>query len=547
MCMKNIFRNSFLMVSAVLLVTGCKKLDLAPSDRYTELTFWQSDMNVNNFLTNVYSNLYSSDRVIFNDAMSDNAHSKTAVSTQVDAIASGNFTIALERFRNEWSFYYQGIKKANIFLDNVDKNTTLPEATRNRMKGEARFIRAWHHFNLMKWWGDVPVLRSDISEDEAKEITRSPRAEVLQFVLDELDAAAAVLPNNTQYAAADRGRITKGAALALKARALLYEGNRMADVVTVCEQLMNDPLNGTFALAGNYNDLFSNANVNKNTNESILALQYVPQLRTWGENIDLVPISIGARTNNLSPTQELVNDYIMLNGKTINESGSGYDENNPYANRDPRLEATIVYDRYNWNEGGSPDQVIYIKPGSTPNGQNAANEYSAAGQGTSTGYYVRKFWDPSNPPGFNSGLNLHLIRWAEVLLMYAEAKASLGQMTEEVWNKTIRPLRERAGFTEASALNFPTSGDMMQIVRRERRAELALEGFRIDDIRRWRIAENVLNGYAHGARFGDPSVDNGYIRAQLRAFDPGKHYLWPIPPNERARNTNLTQNNGYEQ
>jgi hypothetical protein len=236
----------------------------------------------------------------------------------------------------------------------------------------------------------------------------------------------------------------------------------------------------------------------------------------------------------------------MLNGKAISEPGSGYDENNPYANRDPRLRATIVYDRYNWNEGGSTAQTIYIKPGSTPQGQSAANEYSAAGQGTATGYYVRKFWDPTAPAGFNSGLNLHLIRYAEVLLMYAEAKNAVSQMTEEVWNKTIKPLRQRAGFTEASALNFPASGDMAQIIRRERRTELALEGIRIDDIRRWKLSETVLNGWAHGAKFGDPSVDNGFIRSQLRTFDPNRHYLWPVPPADRDRNPNLSQNPGYQ-
>jgi starch-binding outer membrane protein, SusD/RagB family len=548
MCTKKIYRDSILFVYLLLLVTACKKLDLAPSDRFTELTFWQSDINVNNFLSNVYNGIYSPDRYFYNEAMSDNAHTKLGINTSADAIASGNFTISLPRFQRDWNHYFSGIKSSNIFLENVDKNTTLSEAVKNRMKGEARFIRAWHHFNLMKWWGDVPLLTKDISPDEAKLVSRTPRAEVLQFVLDELDAAAAALPANTQYEAKDRGRITKSAALALKARVLLYEGNKMSDVVTICEQLINNQsANGTHALANSYTDLFSTESVNKNSNESIFALQHVPVQRTWSENIDFVPISIGARTNNLSPTQELVNDYIMLNGKAINEAGSGYDEANPYANRDPRLRATIVYDRYNWNEGGSTAQTIYIKPGSTPTGQSAANEYSAAGQGTSTGYYIRKFWDPSNPPGFNSGLNLHLIRYAEVLLMYAEAKNALGQMTADVWNKTIRALRQRAGFTNAAALDFPTTGNMTEIIRRERRVELALEGMRIDDIRRWKISETVLNGWAHGAKFGDPSVDNGYIRVQIRTFDPGKHYLWPVPPNERALNTNLSQNNGYEQ
>lgn len=533
-------------VSVLTLMYSCKKLDLAPSDRFTELTFWQSSENVNNALNNIYSGIYNSGSVFYNEAMSDNAFTKLGVNTGADAIASGNFTASLPRFQNDWSFYYTGIKSCNIFLENVDKNETLAAAVKERMKGEAKFVRAWHHFNLMKWWGDVPLLTKDISPDEAKTVARSSRADVLAFVLSELDAAAAVLPSKEQYAASDNGRITKGAALALKARVLLYEGNRMQEVVTVCEDLINNQgANGNYTLVANYSDLFSDKTINKVNNESIFSLQYVPALRTWGEYIDFAPISAGARTNNLSPSQELVDAYIMKNGKAITDAASGYDENNIAANRDPRLTATVVYDQYNWVNADNSTQIIYIKPGSTPGGASSSNEYSTAGQGTSTGYYWRKYWDPNNTSGLNNGTNIHLIRYAEVLLDYAEAKQSLGQMTAEVWDKTIKALRMRAGFTEAGALDFPAGGNMEQIIRNERRCELAMEGLRIDDIRRWKIAETVMNGWLHGAKYGDVSVDDGYLRVQLRQFDAAKHYLWPIPPSERALNINLTQNPNY--
>lgn len=546
MCTNKIVNNTVVLGCMLLLVTACKKLDLAPTDRFTELTFWQSNDNVNSALNNIYRSIYSSDRYFYNEALSDNAFTKLGVSTGVDAISSGNFTISLPRFQQDWAYYFGGIKSCNIFLENVDKNTTLAETTKNRMKAEVQFIRAWHHFNLMKWWGDVPLLKKDITPDEAKVIERTPRAEVLQFILDELDATAALLPTKEKYADADNGRVTRGAALALKARILLYEGNRMNDVVAICEQLINNPSqNGNYALANNYTDLFSDKTINKKNNESILSLQFVPTLRTWGDYIDFAPISAGARTNNLAPAQELVNDYIMTNGKAITDAGSGYSESTPYANRDPRLAATIVYDQYNWTNPNGTTQTIYIKPGTSPAGQGA-NEYTAAGQGTATGYYWRKYWDPNYAaPGISAGVNLHLIRYAEVLLMYAEAKQSLGQMTAAVWDKTIKPLRARAGFTEAGALDFPTSGDMTRIIRAERRTELAMEGVRIDDIRRWKLSETVLSGWAHGAKFGDPSVDNGYIRVQLRVFDKSKHYLWPVPPSERALNTHLSQNQNY--
>ena len=125
MCTKKILNPVLLVGSILLLLGSCKKLDLAPTDRYTELTFWQSNDNVNSALNNVYRSIYTSDRLFYNEAMSDNAFTKLGVNTGADAIASGNFTISLPRFQQDWAFYYGGIKSCNIFLENVDKNENL--------------------------------------------------------------------------------------------------------------------------------------------------------------------------------------------------------------------------------------------------------------------------------------------------------------------------------------------------------------------------------------------------------------------------------------
>ena len=532
-----------LLLFLVCAASACKKLDLAPSDRYTDLTFWQVDDNVNNALNNVYNGIFTSNPYFYNEALSDNAYTRLGISAgNVDAISSGSFTVDLNRFSADWGYYYAGIKSCNLFLANADKNTTLPAATRSRMKGEARFVRAWHYFNLMKWWGDVPLLTEDISADQASTAARTPRADVLNFITTELDAAAGILPTRDQYAAADKGRVTKGAALALKARVLLYEGNRMADVVTLCEQIMNNQA-GAYSLYSSYEDLFKSSA--KYNSEVIFDLGYVLNTRMWGDYIDFAPLSLGARSNNLAPTQELVDSYIMTNGKAIHDAASGYDESNPYTGRDPRLSATVVYDQFAWKNADGSTQKIYIKPGSSPAGQDQ-NEYKASGQGTATGYYWRKYWDPVSVPTLQFGSNLILIRYAEVLLMYAEAKNSLGQMTSDIWDKTIRLIRQRAGFTDPAALSFPAAGaDLTGIIRNERRSEFVLEGLRIDDIRRWRIAEQVMNGWAHGAKYGDPATDNGYLRVQLRSFDKNKHYLWPIPSSEIVKDSHLNQNPNY--
>jgi hypothetical protein len=527
---------------AGMVATGCKKLDLAPTDRFSDLTFWTVDANVYNALNNNYSLIYNSNIFFYNESTSDNAYSSTG---DYALIASGNATSSQGKFLNDWVYYYSTIKSCNVFLANVDQNKNLPADVISRLKAEVRFIRAFEHFNLAKWYGDVPLIDKDISPDEAKVISRSPKATVIEFVISELEAAAAALPSKDQTPVTENGRITKGAALALQARVLLYQGDRMAEVAAICEALMNNQTaNGQYGLVPNYGSLFSDPAVNKNNNEAILSIQYVPAIRTWNEFFDFAPRSVGGRSSGMAPTQELVDDYVTLNGKGIKEAGSGYVEANPYANRDPRLTATVVYDRYNWLKADGSTKVIYIKPGSDPDASRL-DEYSPASQASSpTGYYWRKYFDPIALTSFTSGSNIHLIRYAEVLLNYAEAKQAMGQMDATVWNNTIRLLRQRAGFTNAEALNFPAAADMTAIIRRERRAELAMEGLRTDDIRRWKIAELVLNGFAHGARFGDPAVDNGYIRAQRRTFT-AKGYLWPIPSSEIGLNPNLTQNPGY--
>ena len=533
----------FLIAIAVIAFAGCKKLDIAPTDRFSDLTFWTVDLNVANALNNNYSLLYNSSLYFETEALSDNAFSPAG---DLNLIASGNATPLTARFLGDWSYYYRTIKSVNIFLENVDQNTTLPAATIARMKAENQFMRAFALFNLTKWYGDVPLPDHNLTPEEAQVIPRTSKAEVNAFIIRQLNDAIVNLPSKDQLPASENGRITKGAALALQMRVLLYEGNKTAEVIAVCEKLMNDQgTYGTYSLVPSYSALFSDPATNKTNNESILSLQYVPTIRTWQNFWDFAPRSVGGRVSNMAPTQELVNDYIMLNGKAINESGSGYVESNPYVNRDPRLTATVVYDRYTWVNANSTTKTIYIKPGSDPV-QPGLDEYTPGSQSASaTGYYWRKYFDPSALASFVSGNNLHLFRYAEVLLTYAEAKNSLGQMDATIWAKTIGALRSRAGFTDAAALSMP-GGDLTNVIRRERRVELAMEGLRVDDIRRWKIAEVTMNGYAHGAKFGtDPNVDGGYIRTQQRRFNPQRDYLWAVPTSELNLNKNLTQNPGY--
>ena len=541
-----IFRNISIISLSAMLALGCKKLDIAPNDQYSSLNFWTTSANVYNALNNNYSLMYNSNLYFNLEGTSDNAYSGN--NSDLLLIASGTANSQTPEFLNDWTTYYTAIKSCNEFLAYVDQNKTLDAATLARVKAEVRFIRAFEDLNLTKWYGDVPLISDNVTEDQAKTEARTPQAQIYAFIASEMDAIAAALPTKDQLASTENGRITKGAALALKARVLLYQG-KWADVVTTCEALMGGA-NGSYSLAPDYEKLFNDPATNKTNNESILSLQYVPATtRTWNNYWDFAPRTVGGRVSALAPTQELVNDYIMANGDSITQAGSGYTEANPYVNRDPRLTATVVYDSYQWNNDGSingPGKTIYIKPGSDPT-QPGLDEYSRTSESSSpTGYYWRKYFDPSALANYQSGNNLHLFRYAEILLDYAEAKNALGQMDATVWGQTIGALRTRAGFTDPNALNYPGNAAMTAIIRRERRVELAMEGLRTDDLRRWKLASTVMNGYAHGAQFsGDPSTDNGYIRAQKRSFNPARDYLWAIPQNELNLDKALTQNPNY--
>lgn len=521
-------------------LTSCNDLDLAPTNRFTDANYWTSTERAAAVLNMAYSQMFDANYFFANERLSDNLFEGRG-NTNEKIITAGQADAALGRFANEWADSYSGIKTTHILLNNIDLVPDMDESVRERMKAEARFIRASLFFRLTSHYGDVPLFDYDISRQEANSIERSPKSEVLAFVRDELNSIVNTLPQKGDYSERDKGRITQGAAMMLLARTYLYENN-WQEVASITERIMNGEF-GDYELFPDYEGLFLPEN--ELNEEVILDIGYTLTLRTWMEMYDGIPISVGGRINAFAPTQELVDDYIMRNGRAIDESGSGYNENDPYINRDPRFGATIVHHGYQWEDGDGDVSTIYIRPGSSAAaGATDLDEYSGPGQNsTSTGYYIRKYFDPEAPEGMDAGLNLILMRYADVLLMHAEAKNELGEMNANVWNQTIRPIRERAGFTDTGALNYPSDGDMRELIRRERRSELAIEGLRLFDIRRWGTIETVMNGTPHGARFAANNTQ--YIELEERRFNPERDYLFAIPQSQRDINENLTQNPGY--
>ena len=524
--------------SIFLLFTSCNDLDLAPTNKFTDLNYWTSAEKASSVLSQAYNQMFGANYFFANERLSDNLYEGRG-STNEKIFTSGLADASLGRFSGEWKDCFDGIKSCHMFLENVDRVPDMDEALKARMKAEARYIRASLFFRLACHFGDVPLFDSNITLQEANNISRTSKSEVVDFVRKELNEIVNLLPSKNEYQDKDKGRVTKATVMTLLARTYLYE-NDWSNVASACEKIMNGEY-GRYELFPSYEGLFLPEN--EYNDEVIFDIGYTLLLRTWSEFYDAIPLSVEGRINAFAPTQELVNDYIMKNGKGINEAGSGYNEDDPYINRDPRFEKTIVFHGYKWKKGDGTISTIYIKPGSSAEvGVSNLDEYAGPGQNsTGTGYYLRKYFDPQAPAGMAAGLNLITMRYADILLMYAEAKFEQGQMNEDVWNRTIRPIRQRAGFTDASALDFPGS-DLQNVIRRERRCELAIEGLRLFDIRRWKTIETVMNGYPHGAKFAAGNTQ--YIQLDQRQFKD-RDYLFAIPQSQRDINKNLTQNPGY--
>ena len=523
--MKKIIIN--LICVSCLILTSCNALDQYPINSFTDDNFW-TETRANYVLSQAYSQMYGSGTMFSNEERTDNLYTSGG-----NSLLQGSVDIFNGTFSGEWSGRYTGIRTCNLFLNNIDA-ISMNSQLKERMIAEARFIRAYQYFRLLTWFGDTPHSNDLISLSESFTISRKPRAEVLAWVRSELNDIVGALPTKQQYAAADNGRITKGAVMGMLARTYLYD-NEWQDVATITEKIMNGEY-GAYDLFRTYDGIFLQEN--QYNTEIMLDYGYVPEIRTWSDMRDVVPPSQGARTNGFSPTQELVNDYVMINGLPITDPNSLYNAEDPYVNRDPRFYHTIVYHGYEWKRPDGSTVVINIRPGSTPE----TNDIYVAGSliPSQTGYYLRKWYDPqARQSDMASGLNIIMMRYADILLMYAEAKNELNQMNETVWNQTIRRIRARAGFTFEDALDWKSSftqGELRDIIRRERRCELAIEGLRIFDLRRWKTAEIVLNGRPTSAPFANPALTP-------RVFNPSRDYLWPVPGAQIDINPNLLPNN----
>ena len=559
--MKNSINGLFIVAIMAIGLSACKKdyLDKVPLSGPSDQTFFSNQDELILAVNGIYSAMafHPTDDMPFVttiDAATDIGWDRNTSGLQ--SLGKGNQDSNNDYARSYWTNFYRLIGRCNFILDNAEKarSSTSPEIYM-RSIAEARFARAYAYHNLIELYGGVPLVTKTLTLDEAQ-LPRNTKEEVLAFILTELDAAAADLP--ASYGASDLGRATKGAAMAIKARAALYAGNW--DVAAqAAQQVISSNL---YSLHGNFAELFSYNG--RNSKEIILSLQYLRTAnKTHAVTRNLLSRN-GQGTSNKVPAQALVDAYECLDGRPINESPL-YNPARPYLNRDPRLGYTVALpgsNFFNFQFETHKDSLKCFNYNSTPpsriDNQDAINAFA-----TFTGYCWRKYVDLIDRADVaRSELNIILIRYAEVQLIYAEAKIEKGDIDQTVYD-AINSIRQRPGVNMPPIPSGLSQSELRSIVRKERLYELAMEGNRLFDIRRWKLAEQVMNGpfygrVPRGLLATAPRVDangiahyesvsnRGELRVvETRQFNVSRDYLWPIPNIEIVTNPNLVQNPGY--
>ena len=508
-------------------------LNPLPKDRLAKELFWQTEQDAVYAANGIYSLLGGHWRYGMMDAYADVAH-VILQHRQESGIEKGVYNAANDVVANEWRYYYNIVFASSSFLENID-GVTMDGVIKKRLIAEAKTLRAFAYINLVMLYGDVPLVTTSLTVSEAKAISQTPASAIWNFISDELTAAAADLPP-TYTTASDRGRITQGAALGLKARAMLYAG-RWADAKAAAKAVMDLGVHGIYE---SYSKLFDYEG--QGASEILFARQYAKDVSAHSMFLFLTANSIRTRSCEVIPTKPLVDAYLMkTTGLPVEDPASGFDPFDPYKDRDPRLSYTIFVTGDELPNG----QIL----NTLPNSPTADNYTSPSENATKTGWYFKKWVSNADyaVPN-NCGVNLIYLRYAEVLLTYAEASVELGgaEIDQSVLN-ALNAIRSRPD-VDMPKITTLVQSELREIIRRERKVELAMEGLRLYDIRRWHLLAEVMPGPLKGMTYEDPEnpgtlktvSEEGYVKEFHE-----RNYLWPLPFRELVMNPNLKQNDGY--
>lgn len=585
---KVIFKKIYLSVLPVtLMLTACNFTEPDMLAFKTESDVIHNMDNITSIVNNVYSYLPDGyDRL--NNAMLADACDEAEFVSDIEEIQNfniGNWSPFYNPEGNPWTNNYAGIRKANVFLDLLTKvdwtylKAGTPTEYNRRValtqmhKYEVHFLRAFFYFELIKRYGGVPLVTRTydpiVESDSLKEMPRASFAKCVDYIVQQCDTAAKYLSadyySNTGTQAY-LGRATKGAALALKARTLLYaasdlynktgntdsligytDANRQARWIRAAKAnkaVLDMVTTGIYKLNADYTSLF--------LLKTGFSREVIFEKRYGSSNSFEVlnyPVGFATGKTGTCPTQNLVDAYEMkTTGKSIDDPTSGYDPTKPYLNRDPRLSKSVVY---NGSRFGKDLTLVQLWEG----GSQGLPLKGAS----KTGYYLRKYVDESLDLTLGTGSNKQWIyfRLSEIYLNYAEAMLeAFGSpiATSPSDGLTIDALtalnseRTRPAVGMPAVLNTITAEEFKLKIRNERRVELAFEEHRYWDARRWLIADKAIGGEIYSMRVLQPTAGNYTYTKEVietRAWDP-KMYLYPIPQSEMNKSVAMKQNPGWE-
>ncbi|MGI6574146.1 MAG: RagB/SusD family nutrient uptake outer membrane protein [Fermentimonas sp.] len=510
----SIFLLLFLL--SILVFSGCNDaLNKIPTGSVSELIFWKAENDAVLAVNAAYRELDGYYFPELESATDLAMHAPSSAQYMYD-VAVGTIDPTNYSIRNFWRRYWIGVRKANDPINNIDRIETGDPALLARLKAEARFLRAYYYTMLTSLWGDVPLITTPLVIQD--QVSRTSKSEVVDFIISELDAITNTLP--VSYTGADIGRATRGAALALKARVALYNG-RYAIARDAAKAVMDL---GVYDLYPDYEKLFWYEGMN--SKEMIFSRQYAAGYEYANYASFAGPTLAGGTGIDPLRAYLLMHDY-----------KGPKDPENEYVNLDPRFGYTVFYPG-----AVMPNGLIYDStPTSTTENRIAATELS-----TNYGFNMRKGLDwarDGGNPG-QSTKSFQLIRFADVLLMYAEAKIELNELDNSVYD-AINRVRTRPTVEMPPITTGKTQAQLREILRKERTVELAFEGLRLFDMNRWQLG--ALKGVlAEGIRYKNENGDWVVFNRQLvRNFRADRDYLWPIPQEEIEVNPNIGQNPNY--
>lgn len=566
------------VIASALLFTNCENLDFVPADQLSSETFWQTEAHAKQAAMGVYAAMkqnwcFGMDFTF--DMATDLAD---GASPWADVSRGNTFSSSSSGVQNHWQHLYELVHRSNTVIRNV-AGMPISQKTIDQVTGEAKFLRAMAYFRLLNAWGGVPYYDEtrDINKEFAT-VTDAPSSadQIRQYIIDDLTEAIAKLPVSWE---ADYGRATKGAAYALRGKVYLFNKEWHKAIADLEEIVLNRSNNYGYSLHPNYEDLFRIYN-GKRSDEMIFSIQSIDG-NVGGHALDIVSYFGNKSTmrliasNNIVPSTTLVDMYENIDGSKFNwddvfpgfNAGSSQFRRNllsvaidqgstvvtstlnadtvkikdAYRKRDPRLNWNVItpYEYYLGTDAGSVPRMKQFVLADPAQGGSPMEAISFIRNSHGWNSYFWRKWIPTgNLDGYwgeysRTPYEFPLIRLGDVILMLAEAYNETGQLEKAVVE--VNKIRARVNMPLINSgpqwLTVNAKEEMTQRIRNERAFELAGEGQRYWDIRRWGILESTVKNATD--IFGDLMYE--------REYQP-RHEIWPFPLEELDRNTNMKQN-----